>query len=230
MNLGELVPGTLVERSQRFVARVEVAGTAVEAHVPNSGRLAELMLPGTAVLLRRDPGRARRRTGCDLVLVDHGGGWTCVDTRLPPHLVVEAIRRGVLREFPPTAVVEREVRLGGSRLDLRVAYDQMTGYVETKSVTLVQDGRAMFPDAPTARGTRHLAELARSVAPGIRGVVVFVVQRPDAVTFAPHEVMDPHFAAGLRTARGRGVEVLCYRCETTPSSIAIGKRLPVHLG
>lgn len=229
MDLGALVAGTLGERLQRFIARVQVAGTWVEAHVPNSGRLAELMLPGTPVLLRRHPGGARRRTGWDLVLVDHGGGWTCVDTRLPPYLVAEAIRAGALREFPAACVIAREVRLGESRVDLRLTYDETTCYVETKSVTLVQDGRALFPDAPTARGTRHVLELARAVEEGNRGVVVFVVQRPDAVTFAPHADLDPRFAAGLREARARGVEVLCYRCITTVSRLAIAGPVPVSL-
>lgn len=229
MDLGNLVPGTLVERSNRFVARVRLAGQLAEAHVPNSGRLAELMIPGTAVLLRQDPGRPGRRTGWDLVLVDHGGGWTCIDTRLPPYLVVEAMRAGALREFPAASATTREVRLGGSRLDLRLAYDQVTCYMETKSVTLVQDGQALFPDAPTVRGTRHIFELARAVAAGHRGAVVFVVQRPDAVTFAPHAELDPCFAAALLEASDQGVEVVCYRCHTTAGSISIAGQLPVVL-
>ncbi|MEW6524004.1 MAG: DNA/RNA nuclease SfsA [Bacillota bacterium] len=228
MDLGSLVEGALLERLNRFLARVQVREEMVLAHVPNSGRLTELMLPGTAVLVR-PAARTGRRTGYDLVLVDHGGGWTCVDTRLPPGLLAEAIAAGRTQEFPANSAVRREVRLGKSRVDLRVSYGEVCCYVETKSVTLVEAGQALFPDAPTARGTRHLAELEKSVEAGHRAVVAFVVQRPDAVVFSPNVATDPEFSQGLLKAKERGVEVACYRCFTAPDQIRIEGALPIRM-
>jgi sugar fermentation stimulation protein A len=229
VELGRLVRATLVERINTYLARVTVDGAEVLAHVPNSGRLAELMVPGAAVMVRPVPHPGLRKSAHDLVLVSHGDGWTCVDTRLPPAVLVEGMTTGRVDGFGPDVAVEREVRYGTSRLDLRVRDPGGVWYVETKSVTLAVAGRALFPDAPTARGTRHLAELERVVAGGDRAAVAFVVQRADVDSFAPNDSTDPEFGRALRRARAGGVELWAYRCLVGPGEIKLTARVPVEL-
>lgn len=225
-----LVEGRFVARLNRFAVRVEVGGTSCQAHLPNSGRLRELLVPGTAVLLvpRAGPGR---RTPYDLALVRQGGTWVSVDARLPNRLFQEALEAGLLEEWRGMRVAGAEVRRGISRLDF-VLEGPGTGtrtWVEVKSVTLVHEGCGMFPDAVTARGVRHLEELIHAVRQGEGGAVVFVVQRADARCFRPHWEADPQFARTLAWAAGAGVRVLAYRCQVSPRAVRIVRSLPVLL-
>ena len=126
--------------------------------------------------------------------------------------------------------VRREVTYGESRLDLMLEGASGRCYLETKSVTLVEDdGVALFPDAPTTRGVKHLHTLARVVAEGHRAAAVFVVQRSDANFLSPHDSADPEFGAALRAALAAGVEVRAYRCSVTPEEIRLADSIPVAL-
>ncbi len=226
--IARLVEGRFVRRDNRFRATVTVAGNQVAAHVPNSGRLHELFAPGRPVLLA--PASAPQRlTHYDLLMVRLGSRLVSLDARLPARLFEEAVLAGALPEFAGYRQVAREVVFGDSRLDLRLSGDQGVCWVEAKSVTLVEEGTALFPDAVTARGRRHLGELTRAVAAGHRAAVVFVAQRDDAVRFAPHEASDPAFGAALREAAGAGVEVYAYACRVSEDEIAITRPLPVVL-
>jgi sugar fermentation stimulation protein A len=219
--LGELVVGRLAQRDNRFRATVLVDGVAHKAHVPNSGRLGELLTPGAVVHLR-PAARAGRVTAYDLVLVEHRQQPVCIDARWPPRLIREAWEWGDLAPFAGYDTVMPEVRCGESRLDLR--FDSTRGdvcWVEAKSVTLVRGGVACFPDAPTARGRRHVEELTGLARQGIGAAVVFVVQRSAAGAFRPHDETDPAFGQALRAARSAGVLVLAYRCAVNPPQITI---------
>jgi sugar fermentation stimulation protein A len=225
-----LVPGIFVRRRNRFAADVVVDGEPCLAHVPNSGRMAELLVQGAAVLLARAPAASARRTAYSLTLVRHQGRGVGVDSRLPPALVVEAWRQGLLPLPGAYDRVQREVRLGRSRLDLRFDGPDGCCYVEAKSVTLVVDGVALFPDAPTARGAKHLGELADAVSLGHGAAVVFVVQRDDAEAMAPHAAADPRFAEALRRAAVQGVGVYAIACKVTRRSMVPIRGLQVRLG
>jgi sugar fermentation stimulation protein A len=226
----ELVEGRFLGRDNRFRVTVEVAGQPVGAHLPNSGRLGELLVPGRRALLARRPA-AGRKTGYDMVMVLDGAVWVSVDARLPNSLVAEAIGAGQLEPLSGYAQVRREVVYGASRFDLSLRHpDRRPCLVEVKSVTLVVDGLGCFPDAVTARGRRHVLELAGAVAAGYRAAVVFVVQREDAHGFRPHDESDPGFGAALRAAAGQGVEVYAYACQVQPGRVQIDRPLPVHLG
>ncbi len=233
MRLGPaLVPGRLTGRRNRFAALVEVDGREVLAHVPNSGRLTELFLPGAAVTLApprgAGSGRTARRTLFDLVSIRHEEAWVCIDARLPNALVAEAVAGGRLDLFRGEAVARREPAFGESRLDLLCGGPgRPDRFVETKSVTLVRGGVARFPDAPTARGVRHLEELERAVRMGYRAAVVFVVQRGDARGFAPNDDTDPAFGEALRRARRSGVDVVAVGCRVSPETIEIAAELPL---
>jgi sugar fermentation stimulation protein A len=207
------VLGTLIVRRNRFAAEVAVDGREALAHVPNSGRMLELMVPGTGVVLRPaiDAGR---KTAYDLLAVRYAGRWVGVDARIPPPVVVQAWRDGLLPGFAAYDNVKREVVFGGSRLDLRFDGPGGVAYVEAKSVNLVEDGVALFPDAPTLRGARHLLELREAVRQGHRGAVCFVVQRDDVRVLRPFRAADPAFADALAAVVRDGVEAYAIACVT----------------
>lgn len=226
---GKRVEGRFLSRDNRFRVTVELAGGPVWAHLPNSGRLGELLVAGRRVVLIERPGEGRK-TRFDLSLVKMGGGWVSVDARLPNDLVEEALHRGQLAPLAGYPVVRREVSFGRSRFDfLLEAPGRVPCLVEVKSITLVVEGLGCFPDAVTARGRRHLNELAEAVAAGYRAAVLFCVQRDDAAGVRPHDESDPEFGQALREAARRGVEVYAYACSVEPGRAEIIHPLPIHL-
>ncbi|HSJ54442.1 MAG TPA: DNA/RNA nuclease SfsA [Anaerolineae bacterium] len=224
---GAVVEGRFLTRDNRFRVTVEVEGRTLAAHLPCSGRLAELLLPGRRVVLARRLG-VERKTGYDLVLVRDGERWVSVDTHLPNRLVVRALREGRLAPLAGYDRVRPEVFFGRSRLDFRLeAEGRRPCLVEVKSVTLVIDGMGCFPDAVTARGRRHLLELASAVQAGYRAAALFIVQRDDARGVRPHDEADPAFGRALREVVKQGVEVVAYGCRVEPGHVEIAERLPV---
>ena len=250
MRFPPLVEGRFTRRLNRFAALVDVDRQEYTAHVPNSGRLGELLVAGCRVLLAPAPassvsaltsasaaaGGAARKTAYDLALVDTGGGnLSSIDARLPNKLLAEGLAAGRLPQFAAYPVIRPEQTYGESRLDFRLEAqapaDRTDGgcYLETKSATLVVDGVAMFPDAPTARGVKHLRSLMAARAAGYRAAVVFVIQRSDAGAFAPHDAADPLLGAALREAVAGGVAVYAYRCRVDETAIALADALPVRI-
>lgn len=217
-----------LRRDNRFRATIVLDGEAVAAHVPNSGRLGELLIPGQPVWLAPQ-GRQGRRTSYDLVLVGCDGALVSIDARLPNRLFAEACLSGRLPEFSGYTRLTPEVRRGDSRLDFLLENDTRRCWVEAKSCTLVENGIALFPDAPTLRGQRHLYELARAATAGDRAAVIFIVQRPDALAFAPHPSADPEFGKWLRAAVQAGVEVRAYRCQVSEEHISLDIPLETRL-
>jgi len=225
-----LLEGVFIARENRFRARVRLADQEVAAHVPNSGRLTELLSPDHLVLLA-EAGSTHRVTSYDLLMVSLPHTLVSIDARLPNRLFSEAVEDGALREFDGYSVAQREVNYGDSRLDflLRAEGDNITCLVEVKSVTLVQEGIARFPDAVTERGARHLRELSCASRDGKRAAVAFIIQRPDAGAFGPHDESDPHFGEVLRQVALDGVEVYAYVCEVSRKEVVLRKRVPVLL-
>ncbi|MEE8390747.1 MAG: DNA/RNA nuclease SfsA [Anaerolineae bacterium] len=223
-----LVAGRFARRDNRFRVTIEIEGERVAAHLPNSGRLTELLTPDRLCWLTEfdDP---RRKTRFDLTLVEYAGTLVSVDARLPNYLLAEALAAGRLEPFRDYDGIEREVRIGKSRLDFRLSGVAGVCWVEVKSVTLVEGGVARFPDAPTARGVRHLGELTTAVRRGDRAAVVFIIQRADAQRFAPHDQADAAFGVALREAAGAGVGVYAWMCEVSQRAITIAGRIPVDL-
>ncbi len=229
MDLGDdLVEGIFLERVNRFLARVEVDGREVGVHVANSGRMKELFVPGWRVLVRPVAGE-HRKTKYDLVLVDMGQALASADARAPNALLAESVANGHLKQFAGYTDIRREVTFGDSRLDLMLEGPQGRCYVEAKSVTLVENGVGLFPDAPTVRGAKHLRTLITVLEAGHRAAVVFVVQRPDANAFATSDLSDPELAEALRSAVAAGVEAYAYNCEVTERSIRLNHSLPIRL-
>lgn len=221
-----LAPAVFLERPNRFGAWVEMDGRREYVHVPDPGRLRELLIPGRAVWLRPALG-PMRRTRFSLVLTRDGDEWVSVDTGIPNKAVRQALLDGRLPEFSGYDLVRPEHHFGGSRLDFMLSGERGTCLLEVKSVTLVVDSVGLFPDAVSERASRHLGELARAVATGMRAAALFVVQRGDARVVAPNEGTDAAFAAAMRGAAQAGVELLARSCRVSPEGVAIGGPLPV---
>jgi sugar fermentation stimulation protein A len=230
-----LVYGSFVRRDNRFLVQVKIAGCVNAAHLANSGRLRELLVPGCKVWLvpadlERNP---RRRTSYDLALVEFAGRLVSVDARVPGQLVSAALCHHQLTGFEGYETVQREVRLGQSRIDFRLVSDSEKPHcwIEVKSVTLIdpRTHAARFPDAPTLRGQRHVNELIRAVGTGERAAVVFVIRRDDAERFEPHHEADPAFGQTLRLAVQAGVEVYAWRCHVSQQAIRLVDTVPVVL-
>ena len=223
---GDLMEGRFKARLNRFLALVEVDGREVEVHVANSGRMHELFTPERRVLIRPRQG-THRKTAFDLALVDLGNSLASADARLPNLLVAEALALGKLPQFSGYTCVRREVTFGESRLDLLLEGPPGLCYLETKSVTLVTEGVALFPDAPTSRGVKHIRSLMQVVEAGHRAAVVFVVQRDDCEAFATHAAADPAFGIAVQQGIAAGVEAVAYRCRVTEKKIELWDCLPM---
>jgi sugar fermentation stimulation protein A len=234
-DFGPLIEGRFVRRDNRFRVQVQLEQQIVAAHLPNSGRLGELLVAGRTVWLApadiaRNP---NRRTAYDLTLVEYQGRLVSVDARLPGHLIAAALQRRQLDSFGHYTKFQREVRLGHSRIDFQLtgSVEPETCWLEVKSVTLVdpETNTALFPDAPTVRGQRHLNELIQAVEAGDRASVVFVIQRDDARRFTPYDQADPAFGETLRRAAQGGVAVHAWRCHVSKRAMQLLERIPVQL-
>jgi sugar fermentation stimulation protein A len=225
-----LYPGRLLRRYQRFLADVLLdSGETVTTHCPNSGSMKGCAVPGSRVFLSRSS-NPKRKLAYTWELVEADGVWAGINTGLPNKIVHEAIAGGEIPELAGYDTIRPEVPYGtGSRIDLLLTGSRPPCYVEVKNVTLVEGGAARFPDAVTTRGQKHLRELMEVVRQGERGVIFFLVQRPDALSVAPADDIDPEYGRLLRLATAHGVEALAYRAEVTPHQVHLSCRLPIML-
>jgi sugar fermentation stimulation protein A len=240
---GPLLETRFVERPNRFLVRCAAGaghgldhlpeaapGAVLDAHMADPGRLRELLVPGRRVWLRHAPEPPGRRTRWSAVLVESpdGAGLVSIDSTLPNRLVRAALLAQAVDEFADWTLERHEVTLGRSRIDflLRRA-DGRRLALEVKSVTLVEDGVALFPDAITARGARHVRELADICRePGWDAAILFVVQRHDAARVHAAASIDPAFAGALALAQAAGVRVLGRRCNVTLEHLELAGPLP----
>lgn len=225
-----LVPGRLLRRYKRFLSDVELAdGSVVVAHCPNPGRMTSCNAPGSPVLLSR-AASPTRKLAYTLELVGVDGRWVAVNTMRPNAVVHEAIAAGRVAELTGYNLLRREVAYGrNSRVDLLLEGAAGRCYVEVKNVTLAADGVAYFPDAVTARGARHMDELAACVRSGDRAVLLYVVNHPGCHTVRPADAVDPVYGQALRRAAQAGVEVLAYGCAISPQSLELAGPIRVDL-
>lgn len=207
---------------------VRVGRKLIRAACRDPGRLRELFVAGAAVLL--EPASTRGRcTSYTIVLVRHRRRWVSVVPALANRVFEGALGRGGVPGLAGARVVAREVRRGRSRIDFEIARRGRKALLEVKSATLVEGGRALFPDAPTARGARHLRELTKHCREGGCAFAVFVVQRDDARSLSPHAANDPEFAAALAEAARAGVGLLAFTCRVAKGGIRLDRRIPVVL-
>ena len=225
-----LFHGTLIRRYQRFLADVELDdGSLVTAHTPNTGSMQGCARPGSRVVLSKS-GNPGRKYPHSWELVHADGVWIGINTMLPNRLAMEGIENGTVAELSGYEQIRAEVPYGsGSRIDLLLSGARGKCYVELKNVTLVQEGRALFPDAVSTRGQKHLMELMEVVRQGHRAVNLFIVQREDGESLSPADHIDPAYGALLREAAQAGVELLAYSATVTGNEVRLARRPPVRL-
>lgn len=224
MKYNEIKRGVFLERPNRFIARVLVDGAVETVHVKNTGRCREILQPQAAVILERS-GHAGRKTAYSLIAAYKGEVLINIDSQVPNQVVYEALRQGLLPEFAGLTRIAREVRYGNSRFDLYFENAAGRGFIEVKGVTLEREGTALFPDAPTERGTKHLLELIEAVKSGYSAHAFFLIQMKGPHLFQPNTATDPGFSNALRLARDNGVKILVYDSMVTEDGIAIGERV-----
>ena len=226
-----LVEGRLIRRYKRFLADVQLDDAGVvTAACPNTGSMMGCCEAGSRVWLSESD-RATRKYRHTWEIVEVGRVMVGINTGLPNVLVAEAIGNGTIRELAGYSSVRREVAYGeeSSRVDLVLeAAPRKACYVEVKNVTAAASkGVALFPDCVSERGTRHLRELMRLKAQGLRPVQLYCVQRGDVREVRPADGIDFEYGRTLREAIAAGVEVLAYRAEVTPTEIRLAERIPV---
>lgn len=232
MKYENIVKGRFISRPNRFIAQVEIEGKEHTVHVKNTGRCRELLREGVTVYLEKSS-NPNRKTAFDLVAVEkirEGKESLLVnmDSQIPNAVAFEWLK-GENPLFSQNAKVKREVTFGDSRFDLYVEDGDRKAFVEVKGVTLEFDGYALFPDAPTERGVKHINELIKAKEAGYEAFILFVIQMKEIHTFSPHSKMHPDFAEALKNAYNKGVKVLAMDCKVSPDEMKIDKEVAVVL-
>ena len=238
MKYDKIVEAKFIERENRFVARVELPdGEVSKAHVKNTGRCRELLLPGADVYLEDHADHmGNRKMRYSLIAVRKavaGGGQILInmDSQAPNKVVGEALADGQIRltgfeDSTDHLLIKPETRFGDSRFDFYVEQVSLEGkgrkaFIEVKGVTLEEDGHARFPDAPTERGVKHINELIRAYEEGYDAFIIFVVQMEGVKDVSPNYDTHPQFGEALAKAQKAGVKILAYGCLATPDSLDI---------
>lgn len=223
-----LVHGKLIKRYKRFLADIELDdGSVVVAHCTNSGSMKSCLEEGAEVFLTpvNDP---KRKTRFTWEMIRINDGWVGINTSNPNLIAYEAVLNGEIQELKGYTHVQREVKFGDSRFDVFAENEHEKCFIEVKNVSLKEGPFALFPDAVTTRGQKHLKTLMEVKAHGIRAVMLYIIQRGDVEVFAPAEEIDPAYACALRKAMNAGVEVIPMQAQVTPEEIRLIKKLPLR--
>lgn len=214
--------GIFIKRLNRFTGLLRFENEIVKVHIPNSGRLEEALKNGIKANFYRRKGL---RTEGVLQLVENEGMLISIDSRIPNKLIGKLLEKVAQKE---NVSLKKEVKINDRRIDFLIE-DRGKVWIETKSITLVKNGFALFPDAPTLRGREHLKELIEINKNGEIAVVIFVVQREDAKKFTPHGEVDPEFSLLLKKAFSEGVKILAFNCLVKKERIYLNKKIEVSL-
>lgn len=218
--------GYFLSRPNRFIAHVEIDGVTEICHVKNTGRCRELLTERAVVYVQQHDD-SKRKTKYSLIAVCKGNLLINMDSQAPNKAVAEWLTDK--QPFGEIKVMKPECRHGNSRFDFYLETEIRKIFIEVKGVTLENDGIAMFPDAPTARGVKHLQELTDCLQQGYEAAAIFVIQFTGAKLFKPNYATHPEFAQALRAAQAAGVQVVALECTVTPESMYIGKSVPLQL-
>jgi sugar fermentation stimulation protein A len=227
----ELIPGTLIRRYKRFLADIRLDdGREITAHCPNTGSMQGCSEPGRPVYVSFHD-NPKRKLKYTWELIKMPTSLVGINTGIPNRLVFETLREKCIAAFEAYETVEAEVRVGkNSRIDIALNGNGIERcFIEVKNCTLVEDGVALFPDAVTSRGLKHLMELENLVATGCRGVMFYLVQRGDAKRFRPASHIDPAYSERLSRAVQRGVEVFVYDAHIDLDAIRLHRPLEIDL-
>ncbi len=226
MKYERISKGTFLERPNRFIAYAELDGKTEVIHVKNTGRCAELLIPGASIYVQESDNPARK-TKWDLIGVEKGSRMINMDSQVPNLVVKEWIESGHLTS--DIRMVRPETAYGNSRFDLYVETGSSRIFIEVKGVTLEEEGVVRFPDAPSDRAVKHLQELEKAVREGYEAYVFFVIQMKGVRYFTPNMDTHPAFCEALKSAKAAGVNILAYDCRVSGDRIEIADPVPVVL-
>ncbi len=224
----KLIAGKLIKRYKRFLADVELKnGEVVTAHCTNSGSMKTCLEEGAPVMLSpvNDP---KRKTKFTWEMIFINNGWIGINTAVPNILAYEALKNGTIDKLSGYTLVKREVKFNDSRFDIFASNAEESCFVEVKNVTMKHGEYALFPDAVTSRGLKHLNTLLQVKQAGMRAVMLYVIQRSDVSKFAPAKHIDPDYAAALKTVFEKGVEIIPVQAKVSPQGVEIVKELPYY--
>lgn len=220
MKYENTVSGKFVDRPNRFVAHVNVAGTTETVHVKNTGRCRELLLPGAEVTLALSD-NPNRKTKYDLISVFKKDlGWVNIDSQAPNSVVKEWLQSGP-ELFSGITLLKPECTYGNSRVDFYLECESRRIFIEVKGCTLEIDNIGYFPDAPTERGVKHLQELSKAVSEGFECYIAFVIPMPGVTKVLPNRSTHPRFGEALDEAEKSGVKILYLPCRVAPDELVI---------
>jgi sugar fermentation stimulation protein A len=220
-----LISGRLIKRYKRFLADIQLDdGNIITAHCTNSGSMKSCIVENAPVFVSPidDP---NRKTKFTWEMIKINDGWVGINTSNPNKLAFESISQNLIPELAGYTSVQREVKFGDSRFDIFAQNDSETCFVEVKNVTYKEENYALFPDAVTTRGKKHLTTLMQAKEAGHRAVMLYIIQRDDVDIFAPAKKIDPEYAKTLKEALESGVEILPYLVKVTPTEINILRKI-----
>lgn len=218
-----IVEGIFLERPNRFIAKVLIKGQEEIVHVKNTGRCKELLIKGAKIYLQHS-NNPNRKTAYSLIAVEKNNKIVNIDSQVPNVVVEEALKNGKIKNIMPS-IIKREVSYLNSRFDIYFENNNKKCFMEVKGVTLENDGVAMFPDAPTLRGKRHIEELIKATNEGYVAYILFLVQMGGIKSFRPNYKTDIEFSKTLDFAKEIGVNILVYDTIVTSCSININKNI-----
>jgi sugar fermentation stimulation protein A len=225
-----LIPGTIIKRYKRFLSDILLQnGEVICAHVPNTGAMTTCWEEGWPVLLSKSP-NPDRKLPYTLEMIHNSKTWIGVNTSNPMKIAHEALLKKKIEELSKYDHIQKEVKIGNSRIDLVLSHESKQCYVEIKNVTLLgANSRALFPDAVSERASKHLLELTNLKKKGIEAAMLYIIQREDVNHFAPAEHIDPEYAKNFKIAFEAGVEILPYQCSLNSDEIKLVKKLPFSI-
>lgn len=227
---GPLINAVFIERPNRFITIIEIGGEKHKSHLPDPGRLKELLIPGASLLVRPAPENKERSTAFTTIMVNLKGQWISLVSTLPNQFVKYSFQKNRIPIFQKYKLVRPEVTIRNHRFDFLLSNKSGKNFfLEVKSVTFVEDGIAKFPDAVTTRGMNHAKTLTDLVKEGEFAGILFVCQRPDATLFEPMWDRDPMFSNVLFNAYKMGVKVWCITLNVSQTEISFNKEIPVNL-
>ncbi len=230
MFLNRIIECKFLERKNRFLGTVVCNGKKRDVFIPNPGRMNELMIEGKKMFIQEKRG-PQRKTDYNLIAVKHNDVLISIDSNKPNRFMYRMLANHQLQQFQGYRTVASEPSYHSGRFDFRLEGEKSV-LIEVKSCTLVQDGRALFPDAPTIRGARHVRHLTIALDEKTidEAAVVFVIQRPDAYVFSPNWQMDPDFGAAIEEADDKGVRLMALRTKLVDWKLELLSEIPIDIG
>lgn len=229
MRYRKIEKAKFIDRPNRFISNVLIDGKKEKIHVRNTGRCKELLVPNAKLILEDCKGVPNRKTRYSLISVYKDDVLINMDSQIPNDVVYKALKNNDIEEFQDLKNIKREVTYKNSRFDLFFEDKGQETFLEVKGVTLEDDGIAMFPDAPTSRGTKHVYEMIDALEEGYQAAIFFLIQMRKPHIFKLQWERDREFAEAVNLAHKKGVKILAYDSIVNEDSISIGDKIDINL-